>query len=81
MGVTTKILVHWGGGGRSEIKILKANGEANEKRMCLKEQQIDLSNCLEFTCDFMLKNINVCKVRRSYSLELDVTVRIKFLLF
>ena len=34
MGVTTKILVHWG----SEIKILKANGGAKEKRMCLKEQ-------------------------------------------
>ena len=48
MGVTTKILVHWGGGG-SEIKILKANGGANEKRMCLKEQWIYLSNCLEFT--------------------------------
>ena len=25
-------------GGGSEIKILKANGRANEKRMCLKEQ-------------------------------------------
>ena len=37
MGVTTKILVHWGGGG-VEIKILKPNGEANEKRMCLNEQ-------------------------------------------
>ena len=35
MGVTTKILVHWGG---SDIKILKANGGANEKRMCLQEQ-------------------------------------------
>ena len=35
MGVTTKILVHWG---EVEIKILKANGGANEKRMCLNEQ-------------------------------------------
>ena len=36
------------------IKILKANGRANEKGMCLKEQQIYQSNCLEFTWDFML---------------------------
>ena len=35
MGVTAKLLVHWEG---SEIKFLKANGETNEKRMCLKEQ-------------------------------------------
>ena len=35
-GVTTKILVHGGGG--VEIKILKANGGANVKRMCLNEQ-------------------------------------------
>ena len=76
MGVTTKILVHWGG---VEIKILKANGRANEKRMCLNEQKIYLSNCPEFTWDFMLKNINVCKVSRSYSLELDMTVQIKLL--
>ena len=27
-----------GGGGESEIKILKANGGANEKKICLKEQ-------------------------------------------
>ena len=27
-----------GGGGGLEIKILKANGGAKEKRMCLKEQ-------------------------------------------
>ena len=33
MGVTTKILVHWG----SEIKILNANGGAKEK-ISLKEQ-------------------------------------------
>ena len=33
-GVTTKILVHCGVG----IKILKANGGAKEKGMCLKEQ-------------------------------------------
>ena len=79
MGVTTKILVHWEG---SEIKkLMKANGVANEKRVCLKEQWIYLSNCLEFTWDFMLKNINVCKVSRSYSLELDMTAQIKFLLF
>ena len=36
-GVTTKLLVHWGGG--SEIKILKDNGGANEKRMCLKSNR------------------------------------------
>ena len=35
MGVTTKYLSIGGG---SEIKILNANGGANEKRMCLKEQ-------------------------------------------
>ena len=29
-GVTTKVLVHWG----SEIKILKANGGAKEKKGC-----------------------------------------------
>ena len=40
--------------GGSEIKILKANRGAKEKRMCLKEQQIYQSNCLEFTWDFML---------------------------
>ena len=34
MGVSTNILVYWG----SEIKILKANGGAKGKRMCLKEQ-------------------------------------------
>ena len=34
-GVTTKILVHGGG---AEITILKANGGASDKRMCLKEQ-------------------------------------------
>ena len=60
--------------GGAEIKILKANGGANEKRMCLKGRLIYLSNCLEFTRDFMLNNINVCKVSRSYSLELDMTV-------
>ena len=38
----------------SEIEILKANGEAKEKRMCVKEQYIYQSNCLEFTWDFML---------------------------
>ena len=35
--------------GGSEIKILKANGRAKEKGMCLKEQQIYQSNCLELS--------------------------------
>ena len=35
-GVTTKILVHCGA--RKLTKILKANGGAKEKGMCLKEQ-------------------------------------------
>ena len=38
----------------SEIKILKANGGAKEKGMCLKEQEICQSSCLVFTWDFML---------------------------
>ena len=37
-----------------EINILKANGRAKVKEMCLKEQQIYQSNCLEFTWDFIL---------------------------
>ena len=40
--------------GGLEVKILKANGGAKENRMCLKEQQIYQSNCLEFTWDIML---------------------------
>ena len=52
MGIITETLLHWRGG--LEIKILKANGRAKEKGMCLKEQQIYQSNCLEFTWDFML---------------------------
>ena len=36
MGVTTRYLSIGGGG--SEITILKANGGAKEKTMCLKEQ-------------------------------------------
>ena len=36
----------------SEIKILKANGGAKEKGMCLKEPEICQSSCLEFTWDY-----------------------------
>ena len=45
------------------------------------KRAIDLSNFLDFTWDFMLKNIKVFEVSRSYSLELDMTVQIKFLFF
>ena len=51
-GSSQKHLQSFGGG--LEIKILKANGRAKGKRMCLKEQQICQSNCLDFTWDFML---------------------------
>ena len=40
--------------GRLEVQILKVNGRSKEKGMCLKEEQIYQSNCLDFIWDFML---------------------------
>ena len=45
--------------GGLKIKILKANGRAKDKEMCLKEQQIYQSNCLEFTWDFYAEQISM----------------------
>ena len=64
MAVTTKILVDWGVRSKNFESYC---GGANEKRMCHIYNYIYLSNCLEFTWDFILKNINVSKVSRSYS--------------
>ena len=54
-------------GGGLEIEILKANGRAKEKRMCLKEQLPWV-----YMGFYTEKNINVCKVIRSDSLELEM---------
>ena len=53
--------------GGLEIKILKANGRVKEKRMCLKEQLPWV-----YMGFYTEKNINVCKVIRSHSLELEM---------
>ena len=54
-------------GGGIRNKNLKANGRANKKRMCLKEQLPWV-----YIGFYTEKNINVCKVIRSHSLEVEM---------